>query len=111
MKTIVPAMPDNTANSTVDAINRFQGYRTIRKFYSNRSGELDKALRQVALYVFGHTPSAITACREYCQSVEFGDDKTTLVFETRELDILCKYGSPLGHSQNQTFANQEGKSE
>ena len=49
MKTIVPAMPDNTANSTVDAINRFQGYRTIRKFYSNRSGELDKALR--ALHV------------------------------------------------------------
>ena len=36
-------LPDNTVDSTMDAIKHFQGDRVIERFYSNRSGEIDRA--------------------------------------------------------------------
>ena len=40
-------MPDKTADSTADAIRHFKSDRTIERFYSDRSGEIDKALRDL----------------------------------------------------------------
>ena len=38
-------MPDRRADSTADAIRHFKGYRNIERFYSDRSGEIERALR------------------------------------------------------------------
>ena len=38
-------MPENKADSTADAIKHFKGERHIDTFYSNRSGEIEHALR------------------------------------------------------------------
>ncbi|MFM7982090.1 MAG: hypothetical protein ACKPKO_22505, partial [Candidatus Fonsibacter sp.] len=38
-------MPDKTADSTMMAIQHFKGNREISRFYSDRSGEIERALR------------------------------------------------------------------
>jgi len=38
-------MPDNSADSTMMAIKLFKGNREISRFYSDRSGEIERALR------------------------------------------------------------------
>ncbi|MFM7978774.1 MAG: hypothetical protein ACKPKO_05610, partial [Candidatus Fonsibacter sp.] len=38
-------MPDKTAASTMMAIQHFRGNRDISRFYSDRSGEIERALR------------------------------------------------------------------
>ena len=38
-------MPDRRADSTADAIRHFMGDRKIERFYSDRSGEVERALR------------------------------------------------------------------
>ena len=40
-------MPDKSADSTMDAIKHFKGERNIERFYSDRSGEIDRALRDL----------------------------------------------------------------
>ena len=40
-------MPDKTADSTADAIKHIKGDRVIERLYSDRSGEIDKALRNL----------------------------------------------------------------
>ena len=38
-------MPDKSADSIMDAIKHFKGERNLERFYSDRSGEIDRALR------------------------------------------------------------------
>ena len=40
-------MPDRKADSIADAINHFTGDRKIEIFYSDRSGEIERALRDL----------------------------------------------------------------
>ena len=40
-------MPDKKADSTADAIKHFMGDRKIESFYSDRSGEMERALRDL----------------------------------------------------------------
>ena len=40
-------MPDRKADSTANAIRHFMGSRTIARFYSDRSGEIERALRDL----------------------------------------------------------------
>ena len=40
-------MPDRKADSTADAIRHFMGNRKIERFYSDRSGEIERALRDL----------------------------------------------------------------
>ena len=40
-------MPDRSADSTMVAIEHFKGERNIERFYSDRSGEIDRALRDL----------------------------------------------------------------
>ena len=40
-------MPDTTADSTFNAIKVFKGERNIERFYSCRSGEIERALREL----------------------------------------------------------------
>ena len=40
-------MPDKSADSTMDAIKHVKGERNIERFYSDRSGEIDRALRDL----------------------------------------------------------------
>ena len=40
-------MPDKTADSTVDVIKHVKGERTLERFYSDRSGGIDRALRDL----------------------------------------------------------------
>ena len=44
-------MPDRKADSTVDAIKRFMGDIKIERFYSDRSGEIERALRDLHYYL------------------------------------------------------------
>ena len=47
-------MPDRRADSTVAAIRHFMGDRKIERFYSDRSGEIERALRD--LHFVSDTP-------------------------------------------------------
>ena len=40
-------VPDKTADSIVEAIKHFKGERNIEMFYSDRSGEIERALRDL----------------------------------------------------------------
>ena len=40
-------MPDRQADSSADAIRHFMGYRKIDIFYSDRSSEIERALRDL----------------------------------------------------------------
>ena len=40
-------MPGKKADSTADAIKHFTGDRKIDRFYSDRSGEIERALRDL----------------------------------------------------------------
>ncbi len=42
-------MPDKAADPTVHAITYFKGNRNIERFYSDLSGEMERALRSFAL--------------------------------------------------------------
>ena len=41
------SIPDRKADSTADAIRHFMGHRKIERFYSDRSGEIERALRDL----------------------------------------------------------------
>ena len=40
-------MADKSAESTMEAIRHYKGDRKIERFYSGRSGEIDRALREL----------------------------------------------------------------
>ncbi len=40
-------MPDKSADSTIHAIKHCKGERNIERFYSDSSGEIDRALREL----------------------------------------------------------------
>ncbi len=40
-------MPDKTADYTLNAIKHVKGERNIERFYSDRSGEIERALREL----------------------------------------------------------------
>ena len=56
-------MPDRKADSTADAIRHIMGDRKVERFYSDRSGEIERALRD--LHIVGHEPtrSSSEQCR------------------------------------------------
>ena len=42
-------MPDKTVDSTMDAINHVKGERNIERFYSDRFGDIDRAVRDLLI--------------------------------------------------------------
>ena len=42
-------MADKSAESTMEAIRHYKGDRKIERFYSDRSGEIERALREIEI--------------------------------------------------------------
>ena len=51
-------VPDKTADSTMDAIKHFKRERNIERFYSDRSGDTDRALRDLHIVPDNSQPGA-----------------------------------------------------
>ena len=51
-------MPDKAVESTMHAIQHFKGERTIERFYSDRSSEIERAFRELRIVPDNNQPGA-----------------------------------------------------